>query len=140
MRLAFDDLILSSEKHIVSRLIAITLFFALVLQTGFKVALYVDFAVNQETITAKYCENKTKPEMKCHGKCHLNKLLKEDDKRNEPSKNPIKEQVEISPFVQHRKLILKTQTNDTAASSFLYLLKDSEEIPGSIFHPPSVLL
>lgn len=123
-----------------SRLIPILLLVALVLQTGFKIVLYLDYQVNKESITQKYCENKAKPEMKCHGKCHLKKLLKEDDKRNEPVKNPVKEQAEISPFVQHRKQILKMQLQTGSDSSATYILKEAEGKTAGIFHPPSVIL
>lgn len=35
----------------------------------------VHFYFNQAEITEKFCENKSQPEKKCHGKCHLNKQL-----------------------------------------------------------------
>lgn len=123
-----------------SRLIAIALLFALVLQTGFKVVIYFDYQINKESITQQYCENKAKPEMKCHGKCHLNKLLKEEDKRNQPGKSTIKQHVEISPFVQQARQTLRTQLQDSIDLNSLYLSKEAEgETPG-IFHPPSAVL
>lgn len=127
-------------NNILSRLIPILLLFALVLQTGFKVVLYLDYQVNKETITQKYCENKAKPEMKCHGKCHLKKQLKEEDKRNSTEKNNFREQTEISPFHEHKKQTLKTQTENNFTKCFFYLLKESEKSTSGIFHPPTTLL
>lgn len=37
----------------------------------------VDFTINQERITEEFCENKDKPQLKCHGKCYLSKILAE---------------------------------------------------------------
>ena len=36
----------------------------------------VHFFANQESIAQEFCENLDKPEMECHGKCHLKKELK----------------------------------------------------------------
>lgn len=125
------------ENNTLTRLIPIFLLCALVLQTGFKVILYLDYQVNKELITQKYCENKAKPALKCHGKCHLNKLLKEDNKREEQGKNTVKEIGELSPFVQHLHQIFKTQNENNSDPVFSYLFTKIETDPNSIFHPPS---
>lgn len=36
------------------------------------------YQINKDLITAKYCENKDKPLLKCEGKCYLEKKLKSD--------------------------------------------------------------
>lgn len=46
-------------------------------------AKVIHFYLNQDEIAEKYCENKDKPELKCHGKCHLNKELKIDQQEEE---------------------------------------------------------
>lgn len=125
------------ESNTLLRLSSIFLLCALVIQTGFKVFIYLDYHVNKEIITQKYCENKTKPALKCHGKCHLNKLLAEDNKREDKGKNTGKELGEISPFVQHKIAILKTQKADNSDSFFLYLFTKTETEFISVFHPPS---
>ncbi|WP_254529959.1 MULTISPECIES: hypothetical protein [unclassified Sphingobacterium] len=56
---------------------------------GFQQAIIVmHFKLNQEKIEMAYCENKNKPEMQCHGLCHLKKQL-EDQENSEtaPPKN-----------------------------------------------------
>jgi len=62
----------------------ISVFLVLIFSGGlmYQTATVIYFYSNQKEITEKYCENKTQPEKKCHGKCHLNKqlsLTKSDD-------------------------------------------------------------
>jgi hypothetical protein len=37
---------------------------------------YISYNLNYKYISNVLCQNKTKPEMNCHGKCHLQKELK----------------------------------------------------------------
>lgn len=37
--------------------------------------MLVDYYTNQKEYTEKYCENKAKPELNCHGSCHLSEQL-----------------------------------------------------------------
>ena len=41
---------------------------------GFVILL--NWKLNQNEITEKYCENKAEPMLNCNGKCHLSKQLK----------------------------------------------------------------
>jgi len=41
-----------------------------------KVSVYINWKINQDYIAAYLCENKSKPDMKCNGKCILMKSLK----------------------------------------------------------------
>lgn len=41
--------------------------------------IIVHFKLNQNTIEKEFCVNKTKPELQCHGKCHLKKELEKSD-------------------------------------------------------------
>lgn len=61
----------------------------------------VNFALNQKAIEEAYCVNKDKPELQCHGTCHLKQQLSEiAAPQNEPSENePVKPfTLRISPF------------------------------------------
>src|SRR5690606_1079456 len=47
---------------------------------GFQQAIIVmHFKLNQEKIEKAYCENKNKPELQCHGLCHLKKQLEDQE-------------------------------------------------------------
>jgi hypothetical protein len=57
--------------------ITMTMLFLLV---AFQQALIiVHFKLNQKEIEKEFCINKDKPEMQCHGKCHLKKELQKTD-------------------------------------------------------------
>lgn len=47
---------------------------------GFQQAIIVmHFKLNQERIEKEFCENKNKPELQCHGLCHLKKQLEDQE-------------------------------------------------------------
>jgi hypothetical protein len=43
------------------------------------------YLLNKEYITAQFCINKDKPELKCNGKCHLADALAQQSEREESS-------------------------------------------------------
>lgn len=43
---------------------------------------YVEFALNQDYIADFLCINKEKPELECHGKCHLVKEIEKQQETN----------------------------------------------------------
>lgn len=57
--------------------ITMTILFLLV---SFQQALIiVHFKLNQQNIEKEFCVNKAKPQLQCHGKCHLKKELEKSD-------------------------------------------------------------
>jgi hypothetical protein len=42
-----------------------------------RLSIVFHFNINQNDITQQFCENKTKPELHCEGKCYLKKRLKQ---------------------------------------------------------------
>ena len=57
--------------------ITMTMLFLLV---SFQQALIiVHFKLNQKNIEKEFCINKTKPELQCHGKCHLKNELEKSN-------------------------------------------------------------
>ncbi|MBP4140539.1 hypothetical protein J3S90_01840 [Flavobacterium sp. P4023] len=45
------------------------------------------FKLNQDVIEKEFCENKNRPELNCHGKCHLKKELKQTESKDLELKN-----------------------------------------------------
>ena len=43
---------------------------------------YLDYSINKNYISEFLCVNKDKPELGCHGKCHLNKQLEKVNTEN----------------------------------------------------------
>jgi len=72
--------------------ITMTILFLLV---SFQQALIVvHFKLNQQDIENQFCENKAKPELQCHGKCHLKKELEKSEK-NDLELNSIFKKIDI---------------------------------------------
>ena len=62
------------------------LLMVLSLLTGFQQAItVVHFKLNQQVIEQKFCINKNKPALQCHGSCHLKKQLEETESSEAPS-------------------------------------------------------
>jgi len=61
-------------KHFKSH-ISLLLVFAFMLGVIWQSSLVVNFYINRAEVTEKFCVNKDKPKMNCHGKCHLKKQL-----------------------------------------------------------------
>lgn len=68
---------------------------------GSKSFVVLNWKINQDFITEKYCENKDKPMMNCNGKCYLSQQLEklELKEKEEREKYPSpKSQVETTNF------------------------------------------
>jgi len=56
------------------------------MRPAYQASYYLYFQMNIDVIVAKYCVNKERPQLKCNGKCHLNKQItlatQEDDGAN----------------------------------------------------------
>ncbi len=55
---------------------------ALGLQTFYRVVIVADYYVNTATF-AQNCENKDRPQLKCHGKCQMMKKLQAEEKKDQ---------------------------------------------------------
>lgn len=64
-----------------NRLLTYILLFSLILQVSSSLVVKLNYAINIDYIAEVLCINKDKPELSCHGKCHLAKELKKDDQR-----------------------------------------------------------
>ena len=49
---------------------------AILVASVWQATTVIHFYVNQDSIEKEFCENLDKPEMNCHGHCHLKKKLK----------------------------------------------------------------
>ena len=53
----------------------------------------LEYVVNYDYIVNELCENKSKPELKCNGKCHLMKELAKESESEKPIQNDKKSSV-----------------------------------------------
>ncbi|SFD48754.1 hypothetical protein [Flavobacterium phragmitis] len=68
----------------------------LLLLVSFQQALIiVHFKLNQKSIEKEFCVNKTKPELQCHGKCHLKKELEKSDNNSDLELTSISKKIDI---------------------------------------------
>lgn len=71
---------------------------------GLKAYVVIDWKINQDYITEKYCENKDKPMLNCNGSCHLAKQLEQLELQEEEERkdfpNP-QQKIEKVDFVWH---------------------------------------
>lgn len=67
------------------RIIAIAFLLNLSVVSVYNLWQWSLFLINQEKITTELCENKDKPELECHGKCHLAKQLEKESETNTTS-------------------------------------------------------
>lgn len=120
------------------RLVACILIMAVLAQTFSKGFILVDFFANRDFIAKNLCENKDKPQLKCCGKCQLNKKLKQDETPEGQGQNTNRK-------VSNPSFELFAETNHS--SSFLHIagslihtdqtqVKHPVDQPSSHFHPP----
>ena len=72
---------------------------SLSLHTSSQLFIYMSFWLNQNFIAQHLCENRDKPELNCHGTCHLKKEIKKDEqqKQQHDFSNQIVELTYIKP-------------------------------------------
>lgn len=106
-----------------------------------KGALFVNYLVNKDYITEKFCVNKDKPILKCDGKCHLAKQFAKQDKQEKPTSETSKYKFESIEFTAQLPLIeLPTFQKEfnTTDSYFAYSVTHSDSHLNETFHPPII--
>jgi hypothetical protein len=121
--------------------IVIIVVLALILKPIFPV---IDYVVNYHYIATVLCENKSKPELKCCGKCHLKKELAKASEGEKPNssdkKDTVKQEVEVLFFQKIESFVTASfiVTNPTLIgdnySNLYSYLNDC-----SVFHPPTTV-
>ncbi len=99
---------------------------------------YVEYALNKDYIAKVLCVNKDKAEMKCNGKCHLNKQLKEQSKEEEKPAAPLRIPDETIQLWHHVNNILTNQELLVSAEKHIsFYTSNYKYLPFIfIFHPP----
>ncbi|UPZ14320.1 hypothetical protein [Flavobacterium humidisoli] len=116
--------------------ITMTILFLLV---SFQQALIVvHFKLNQVAIEKEFCVNKAKPELQCHGKCHLKKELQESEKNTDLELRSISKKIDIAlnTTIEFQVPLLKTITSKKVS---IYKESDRLEPCLEIFVPPPIL-
>ncbi len=130
---------MKSVKKILHHFFSIVAILSLLVASTSKGLIVIAYYANKDFIAKTLCENKDKPELKCKGKCHLNKDLQKEEKQSSTQGTSLKEVQEISPYisVDHYK-------HDITSSSLRYvslcLCFSQLSLASDIFHPPNHFL
>jgi len=116
--------------------ITMTMLFLLV---SFQQALIiVHFKLNQKNIEKEFCVNKAKPELQCHGKCHLKKELQKSEKESDLELNSISKKIDMALIsnIEFQIEIVKVINSNRV---LIYKELGASEPCLRIFVPPPVL-
>ena len=61
----------------------ILVFLGLLVQSFNKLFIVLDFRLNRNYIAQNLCVNRNKPQMHCNGKCHMMKVMKQEQKKDQ---------------------------------------------------------
>lgn len=107
------------------------------MQSFNKVAIIIDYVVNKDFIANTLCENKEKPELKCHGKCQMSKrLVAEERKTKAPVNTNLADKFEIQLYYEE---ITNSMIFFVLDSEYTQTHQTSHYTPPviPIFHPPA---
>lgn len=120
------------------RLLVFILILLLSVQTFSKWLILLEYRVNQDYIAKVLCENKTKPELKCKGKCQLMKQLDAAEKQDGNKENN-------TAKIQFADVLFTATSNteklepiacSTPQARTRYLIRPYTTPATGIFHPP----
>jgi len=100
----------------------------------------LSYVVNYDYIIKELCENKSKPELECNGKCHLKAELAKASKENAPTSRELKNIVildllflETISEIKFNRIYVEKHKVSIAYSRLYFRLHST-----GIFHPPTV--
>ena len=101
--------------------------------------LVLNYEMNTAYIIENFCENTDKPELKCDGKCHLNKQIQADSEQKSETPAALTEIAVFVLAVQEISTFDFTVWNsDSNPCNSLYLQGNYSNYLQSIFRPPQV--
>ena len=97
---------------------------------------WVNYELNIDEITEAYCENTDKPDLECHGKCHLKKQIIQTTPPATEQSSQIVYINEIQLFTDYSNIIIPTSLNQRLAHQTNFEANYSFLQSFGIFHPP----
>lgn len=124
------------------KIVAIWVLIAVLLQT-FSAAIAVsEYLANKKFITEQLCENRSRPQLHCNGKCYLKKkLANEGEGQNSGKRSRTTEEV-IVLFFGHSEFEISYDP-DVASASSIFRNRDvllTIDVARYVFRPPSLLV
>jgi hypothetical protein len=98
----------------------------------------LDYILHRDFITAHFCENKTRPEIHCFGKCYLRKQLsKAGETADSRGQQTVFSGLGIDIFQLLPEYLLSPPLGTQACSYPLFTLQIPSPAHPSVFHPPA---
>jgi hypothetical protein len=95
--------------------------------------------MNQKTIAATLCENRTKPKSCCQGTCYLGKQLNKDEKSQDtPLNGGPNLKFEVVLYSEKKAETHHLLINDKPVHVSRYIEPISQKVINAVFHPPQV--
>lgn len=94
------------------------------------------FKINQVEIATELCENKTKPEMHCEGKCYLEKQIKADEESHADDQQLRVEFLSLIFTFKDLVSEIVPATPLKVKQEFPYIVSNISNGIKPIFHPP----
>ena len=121
-----------------SRLFGIFLLHLFLYTLVYNTYLWVKYELNKDEITELFCENTDKPEMNCHGVCHLKKQIIDTQTPIPPAENNWVYVSELQPFKGSDESIVPSPFLEKVTHFTLLTLSISTPLEIDFFHPPQV--
>lgn len=120
------------------KLFAIVALMGILLQTFSQVVIVAQYYANKDYIAKNLCENRSKPQMHCDGKCCLKKKLAKEGKEQAPGQRNQKSEEVVTLFYSDTKFeVAYFNVTLVRGKYFSYNDLGTSSFHSSVFHPPS---
>ncbi len=127
----------------VKRVLTYLFLVTMVMYTFSQVVIIADYLVNIDYISENLCENKDKPELECHGSCHLKKELTKDEERKS-GESQTRTNIEIFLFYKDAEIQIVESAFELPLEDEVpncrYQQKVCTGFKDAVFHPPSMIV
>lgn len=123
------------------KIVVASLFILLIATQAFsKWVMLLEFTWNRDYIAKNLCENRSKPQLKCGGKCQLMKRLAEEERDSAPGRTPsAKSAFEEGLFTATSFTVSTLPATEKKPGRFAVTRHWNPFFPPrSVFHPPLV--
>jgi hypothetical protein len=120
------------------KIVAIVALLGIMLQTISQVVIMAEYYAQKDYIARNLCENRSRPEMHCEGKCCLKKKLAKQGKEQTPAPGNQKDETATLFFCEPTCETLVVFQTLTATTYFIQNDSALADYQGSVFRPPAL--
>lgn len=104
----------------------------------YNTSVWLHYQLNVDEITELFCENTNKPEMNCHGVCHLKKQIIQTDQNTPIETESVFYLNEIQLFSDQNDVKIVFPKSTLISHQTIFISTYSHLQENQIFHPPKV--